>query len=134
MNTTIPPEHLDDVERLSDYMQMHHELQRADVGIGLGSHDPTVPEVTVARTVILITRSTRSTPSPTPRHAEHDATDGGSDGGLFVSRGFGVNVGGCVLMIIVAVLAVCLVTGFRAGVPLGITSTLCSYTSRSTMC
>jgi hypothetical protein len=26
---------------------MHHELHPVDVGIGLGSHDPTVPEVTV---------------------------------------------------------------------------------------
>jgi hypothetical protein len=43
----IPRQHLADVEILWDYLQMHHELQPADVGIGLGSHDPTVPEVTV---------------------------------------------------------------------------------------
>lgn len=43
----IPPEHLADVQLLWDYMQLRHELRPADVGIGLGSHDPTVPEVTV---------------------------------------------------------------------------------------
>jgi hypothetical protein len=43
----IPRQHLADVEILWDFLQMHHELQPADVGIGLGSHDPTVPEVTV---------------------------------------------------------------------------------------
>jgi uncharacterized SAM-binding protein YcdF (DUF218 family) len=44
-STIIPEEHRADVELLWDYLQMHHEVQPADVGIGLGGHDHTVPEV-----------------------------------------------------------------------------------------
>jgi uncharacterized SAM-binding protein YcdF (DUF218 family) len=39
---TIPDEVRADVETLWDFHHMHHELQPADVGIGLGSHDPGV--------------------------------------------------------------------------------------------
>jgi hypothetical protein len=46
-NTTIPDDIRADVETLWDFHQMHHELRPGDVGIGLGSHDPTVPEVAV---------------------------------------------------------------------------------------
>lgn len=34
-----------DVMTLWDYNAMHHELRPCDVGIGLGSHDPSVPAV-----------------------------------------------------------------------------------------
>jgi uncharacterized SAM-binding protein YcdF (DUF218 family) len=47
VGTTIPEEHRADIETLWDFHQMHHELRTTDVGIGLGSHDPTVPEVAV---------------------------------------------------------------------------------------
>lgn len=47
MAQTIPAHIRADVETLWDFHQMHHELRPADVGIGLGSHDPTVPEVAV---------------------------------------------------------------------------------------
>jgi hypothetical protein len=36
---TIPEELRGDVETLWDYHNMHHELRKVDVGIGLGSHD-----------------------------------------------------------------------------------------------
>lgn len=45
--TTIPTEFRHDVETLWDYHDMHHVLQPADVGIGLGSHDPSVAIVAV---------------------------------------------------------------------------------------
>lgn len=41
-STTIPAEVRADVEILWDFHQMHHELEPADIGIGLGSHDPGV--------------------------------------------------------------------------------------------
>ena len=41
----IPPEHRADVECLWAYHQMHHEVQPADVGIGLGSHDLGVAKI-----------------------------------------------------------------------------------------
>jgi hypothetical protein len=42
------PAHLrDDVETLWAYHDMHHELRRTDVGIGLGSHDPGVAMIAV---------------------------------------------------------------------------------------
>jgi uncharacterized SAM-binding protein YcdF (DUF218 family) len=44
---TISPRLLPEVETLWDYLQMHHDLKPADVGIGLGSHDPTVPQIAV---------------------------------------------------------------------------------------
>ena len=50
MRTTsalIPEDLRQDVETLWHYHQMHHVLQPADVGIGLGSHDPSVPMVAV---------------------------------------------------------------------------------------
>jgi uncharacterized SAM-binding protein YcdF (DUF218 family) len=47
MGTAIPEEHRADFETLWDFLQLHHELRPADVGIGLGSHDPTVPELAV---------------------------------------------------------------------------------------
>lgn len=47
MRSQIPEEHRADVEVLWDFHQMHHQLRPADVGIGLGSHDPTVPQVAV---------------------------------------------------------------------------------------
>lgn len=46
-DATVPPEHRADIETLWEYLQLHQELRPADVGIGLGSHDPTVPEVAV---------------------------------------------------------------------------------------
>lgn len=39
---TIPEQFRRDVEILGDYHDMHHVLRPADVGIGLGSHDPSV--------------------------------------------------------------------------------------------
>lgn len=50
MRTTsarIPEDLRQDVKTLWHYHQMHHVLQPADVGIGLGSHDPGVPMVAV---------------------------------------------------------------------------------------
>lgn len=50
MRTTsalIPEDLRQDVKTLWHYHQMHHVLQPADVGIGLGSHDPSVPMVAV---------------------------------------------------------------------------------------
>lgn len=44
---TIPDELRADVETLWEYHDMHHELRRADVGIGLGSHDPSVATIAV---------------------------------------------------------------------------------------
>lgn len=44
--TDIPPGVLADAEVLFDFNQMHHELHPCDIGIGLGSHDPNVPEYT----------------------------------------------------------------------------------------
>ncbi len=38
----IPEPLRDDVETLWDYHDLHHQLHPADVGIGLGSHDPGV--------------------------------------------------------------------------------------------
>ncbi|MEU6579434.1 YdcF family protein [Nocardia sp. NPDC046763] len=37
--TTLPAVYRSDVEILWDYNQMHHEVRRVDVGIGLGGHD-----------------------------------------------------------------------------------------------
>ena len=42
---TIPAKHREDVERLWDYHNMHHELRPVDVGIGLGSHDLGVAKI-----------------------------------------------------------------------------------------
>jgi uncharacterized SAM-binding protein YcdF (DUF218 family) len=39
---TLPAELRCDVEILWDYHDMHHELRRCDVGVGLGSHDLSV--------------------------------------------------------------------------------------------
>lgn len=39
MTATVPAALRDDVETLWDYHDMHHDLRRVDVGIGLGSHD-----------------------------------------------------------------------------------------------
>ena len=39
MTTRIPAELREDVERLWDYHDPHHDLRRCDVGVGLGSHD-----------------------------------------------------------------------------------------------
>ncbi len=44
----IPAELRRDVETLWDYHDMHHQLVPADVGIGLGSHDPGVAMAAVA--------------------------------------------------------------------------------------
>lgn len=41
-HTAVPDEIRRDVEILWDFNQMHHESAPADVGIGLGSHDPGV--------------------------------------------------------------------------------------------
>lgn len=43
----IPDEYRADAETLWEYHQMHHELRPTDVGIGLGSHDPSVAMVAV---------------------------------------------------------------------------------------
>jgi hypothetical protein len=45
--TTIPDNLRSEVETLWDFHQMHHKPRRAEVGVGLGSHDPTVPMVAV---------------------------------------------------------------------------------------
>lgn len=42
-STAIPESIRDDVLTLWDYNQMHHALRPCDVGIGLGSHDGSVP-------------------------------------------------------------------------------------------
>ncbi|MFF0573235.1 YdcF family protein [Streptosporangium saharense] len=36
---TLPKSVLDDLETLWDYHNMHHEIRKSDVGVGLGSHD-----------------------------------------------------------------------------------------------
>jgi uncharacterized SAM-binding protein YcdF (DUF218 family) len=41
----IPDQYREDVERLWDYHNMHHEVRPADVGIGLGSHDLGVAQI-----------------------------------------------------------------------------------------
>ncbi|SEF14410.1 YdcF family protein [Jiangella alba] len=42
----LPDHVLADAQILWDYHQLHHELRPTDVGIGLGSHDPGVPDHT----------------------------------------------------------------------------------------
>lgn len=66
-NGEIPPEHLTDVQLLWDYLQLRHELRPADVGIGLGSHDPTVPEVTVDRRGLFPYMANRASTEPEGR-------------------------------------------------------------------
>ena len=44
--TGLPPDVLDDARALFDFNQLHHELRPCSVGIGLGSHDPGVADVT----------------------------------------------------------------------------------------
>lgn len=43
-STAVPEEHRIDVQRLWTYHDLHHELRRCDVGVGLGSHDLGVAE------------------------------------------------------------------------------------------
>ena len=45
--TAIPGELQEEVSLLWDFLQMHHEVGPADLAIGLGGHDPTVPQVAV---------------------------------------------------------------------------------------
>ena len=44
----LPKDILEDARALFDFNQLHHELRPCSVGIGLGSHDPGVPDVTAA--------------------------------------------------------------------------------------
>ena len=42
----IPQDILEDARALFDYNQLHHKLRPCSVGIGLGSHDPGVADIT----------------------------------------------------------------------------------------
>jgi hypothetical protein len=47
-STGLPQDILEDARLLFDFNQLHQELRPCSVGIGLGSHDPGVPDVTAA--------------------------------------------------------------------------------------
>ena len=44
--TELPQDILEDARALFEFNQLHHELRPCSVGIGLGSHDPGVAEIT----------------------------------------------------------------------------------------
>jgi uncharacterized SAM-binding protein YcdF (DUF218 family) len=44
----LPQDIVEDARALFDFNQLHHELRPCSVGIGLGSHDPGVADVTAA--------------------------------------------------------------------------------------
>src|SRR5437660_11748898 len=46
--TRLSQDILEDARALLDFNQLHHELRPCSVGIGLGSHDPEVADVTAA--------------------------------------------------------------------------------------